>query len=247
MIASLNAEGKMGVVMPHGVLFRGSSEKAIRQGILEDDLLEAVIGLPSGLFYGTGIPACMLIINKQKAATRKGKVLFINAELEYEEGKNQNKLRDTDIAKIVDTFNEYQNIKRYSKVVELAEIKENDYNLNIRRYADTSPPPEIFDVKAILQGGIPVREVEDEYIQELLNGFDVSLVFNKQDTDYYEFKTEITNKETIRDFIETDNQQVISQLERWWDKYKVSLHEINQQVETAETEMNAYLQELGYE
>ena len=247
MIASLNADGMMGVVMPHGVLFRGSSEKAIRQGILEDDLLEAVIGLPSGLFYGTGIPACLLIINKQKAPERKGKVIFINSELEYEEGKNQNKLRDTDITKVVDTFNEYQTIKRYSKVVELAEIQENDYNLNIRRYADTSPPPEIFDVKAILHGGIPVREVECEYSQEILDGFDVSLVFDKQDTDYYEFKAEIASKEAIRDIVNTDNQQVISQLERWWGKYKVSLHDINQKVETAETEMNAYLQELGYE
>jgi len=85
MIASLNAEGVLGVVMPHGVLFRGSSEKKIRQGILEDDLLEAVIGLPSGLFYGTGIPACLLIVNKKKPVDRKGKVLFVNSELEYEE------------------------------------------------------------------------------------------------------------------------------------------------------------------
>ena len=246
MIASLNAEGKMGVVMPHGVLFRGSSEKAIRQGILEDDLLEAVIGLPSGLFYGTGIPACLLIINKQKAANRKGKVIFINAELEFQEGKNQNKLRDSDIATIVNTFNEYLTIKRYSKVVELAEIQENDYNLNIRRYADTSPPAESFDVKAILRGGIPIKEVNEDYMQELLNGFDVSKVFNKQDADYYEFKPEISSKEAIRDFIDTDEPKVISQLERWWDKYKVSLNEINQKVETAESEMNAYLQELGY-
>ena len=174
----------------------------------------------------------MLIINKQKAPERKG--------------KNQNKLRDTDIAKIVDTFNEYQTIKRYSKVVELAEIQENDYNLNIRRYADTTPPPEVFDVKAILRGGIPVREVEDDYIQEILNGFGVGVVFDKQDVDYYEFKAEIESKEAIRDFIDTDNQQVVNQLERWWDKYKVSLHEINYKVETAETEMNAYLQELSY-
>jgi len=246
MIASLNADGMLGVVMPHGVLFRGSSEKAIRQGILEDDLLEAVIGLPSGLFYGTGIPACLLIINKKKSADRKGNVIFINAELDYEEGKNQNKLRDGDISRVVDTFNEYKTIKRYSKVVALAEIKENDYNLNIRRYADTSPPPEIFDVKAILHGGIPVREVEGEYIQEILAGFDVSLIFDKQGVDYYEFKAQITSKEAIRDFIESDNQQLISQFERWWDKYKVSFNEINQKVETAETEMNAYLQELGY-
>ena len=106
MIASLNAEGMMGVVMPHGVLFRGSSEKEIRKGILTDDLLEAVIGLPSGLFYGTGIPASLLIINKNKAAERKGKVLFINSELEFEEGKNQNKLREQDIEKITDIVNE---------------------------------------------------------------------------------------------------------------------------------------------
>ena len=85
-----------------------------------------------------------------------------------------------------------------------------------------------------------------EYIQEILDGLDVSVVFDKQDTDYYEFKAEITSKEAIRDFIDMDNQQVISQLERWWNKYKVSLHEINQKVETVETEMNAYLQELGY-
>jgi len=247
MIASLNAEGMLGVVMPHGVLFRGSSEKAIRQGILEDDLLEAVIGLPSGLFYGTGIPACLLIINKKKSGDRKGKVIFINSELNYEEGKNQNKLRDEDIATIMDTFDGYKTIKRYSKVVELAEIQENDFNLNIRRYADTSPPPEIFDVKAILHGGIPVREVNDEYIQEVLDGFDVSQVFDLLNADYYTFKDDIDSKESIRDFINSDNQQVISQLEYWWDKYKVSLLEIDKQVNAAETEMKGYLKELGYE
>lgn len=156
--------------------------KAIRQGILNDDLLEAVVGLPAALFYGTGIPACLLIINKNKPAERKGKVLFINSELEYEEGKNQNKLRQQDIDKIVQTFDDYADIKRYSKVVTLAEIAENDYNLNIRRYADTSPPPEIFDVRAILHGGIPVREVESEYIrEEILEDFDVSTVFVKRD------------------------------------------------------------------
>jgi type I restriction enzyme M protein len=248
MIGSLNAEGMMGVVMPHGVLFRGSSEKKIRQGILEDDLLEAVIGLPSALFYGTGIPACLLIINKHKSAGRKGKVLFINGELEFEEGKNQNRLRAQDIEKIVATFDAYEEIKRYSKAVSLDEIRENDFNLNIRRYADTSPPPEIFDVRAILHGGIPVREVEDEYIQEeMLNGFDVSVVFNRKDSDYYEFKPEIESKESIRDVIGTDNQKIIAQFERWWDKYKVSLHELDAQVAEAEAVMKGFLEELGYE
>lgn len=248
MIASLNAEGMMGVVMPHGVLFRGSSEKAIRQGILEDDLLEAVIGLPAALFYGTGIPACLLIINKNKPAERKGKVLFINSELEYQEGKNQNKLRQEDIEKIVSTFDNYTEIKRYSKVYTLEEIADNDYNLNIRRYADTSPPPEVFDVRAILHGGIPVREVESEYIrEEILEDFDVSQVFDKQNADYYQFKASIDSKEKIRELLTEETPAVISQIERWWDKYKVSLKELDAEVAEAEQVMKGYLQELGYE
>ncbi|WP_372377923.1 type I restriction-modification system subunit M [Vibrio natriegens] len=248
MIASTNNEGMVGVVMPHGVLFRGSSEKAIRQGILEDDLLEAVIGLPSGLFYGTGIPACLLIINKNKAAVRKGKVLFINSELEFEEGKNQNKLRPQEIDKIVETFDNYVDVKRYAKVVNFSEIAENDFNLNIRRYADTSPPAEIFDVRAILHGGVPAREVHNEYIEEeILAGFDISLVFDKTCDDYYAFKPSIESKEQIREVAGDVEAKVISQLERWWDKYQVSLHELDQQVMDAEQVMQGYLKELGYE
>jgi type I restriction enzyme M protein len=247
MIASLNAEGKMGVVVPHGVLFRGSSEKEIRKGILEDDLLEAVIGLPSALFYGTGIPAALLIINKKKPDERKGKVLFINGELEFQDGKNQNKLRETDIQHILDVYDAFEDTKRYSKVVDMQNIRENDYNLNIRRYADTSPPPEQFDVKAILKGGIPVSEVEDDYIQETLDGMDVSSVFVRRDGDYYDFKPEIETKEQIRDHLETQEQSVITQFERWWDKYRVSLHEIDTQVKQSEEVMWGYLKELGYE
>lgn len=248
MIASTNNEGMVGVVMPHGVLFRGSSEKAIRQGILEDDLLEAVIGLPSGLFYGTGIPACLLIINKNKVAARKGKVLFINSELEFEEGKNQNKLRPQDIAKIVETFDNYADVKRYAKVVNFSEIAENDFNLNIRRYADTSPPAEIFDVRAILHGGIPAREVHNEYIEEeILTGFDISSVFDKTNDDYYAFKPSIERKEQIREVAGDVEAKVITQLECWWDKYQVSLSELNQQVAEAEQVMQGYLKELGYE
>ena len=247
MIASLNAEGKMGVVVPHGVLFRGSSEKKIRKGILKDDLLEAVIGLPSALFYGTGIPAALLIINKKKPDERKSKVLFINGELEYQEGKNQNKLRDEDIQHILNVYDAYEDEKRYSKVVSMDEIRENDYNLNIRRYADTSPPPEQFDVKAILRGGIPVSEIEDEYIQETLDGMDVSCVFVRRDNEYYDFKPEIETKEQIRDHLGDADQPVITQFERWWDKYRVSLHEIDAQVKESEEVMWGYLKELGYE
>ena len=259
MIASTNDNGMVGVVMPHGVLFRGSSEKDIRKGILEDDLLEAVIGLPSGLFYGTGIPACLLIINKQKPSERQGKVLFINAELEYHEGKNQNSLRPQDINKIVATFDNYSEIKRYSAIVKLKDIRDNDYNLNIRRYADTSPPAEIFDVRAILHGGIPVREVQDDYIQEeILKGFDVSCVFEPKfeaepsaDRQYYQFRAEIETKEQIREYVSHADTAVaasiITQLERWWDKYHDSLHQLDAEVAEAEQVMQGYLKELGYE
>ena len=247
MIASLKSDGSMGVVVPHGVLFRGSSEKEIRKGILEDDLLEAVIGLPSALFYGTGIPAALLIINKNKPSDRKGKVLFINGELEYQEGKNQNKLRDEDTQHILNVYDAYQDEKRYSKVVSMDEIQENDYNLNIRRYADTSPPPEQFDVKAILRGGIPVSEIEDEYIQETLDGMDVSCVFVRRDNEYYDFKPKIETREQIRDHLGDADQSVITQFERWWDKYRVSLHEIDAQVKESEEVMKGYLRELGYE
>lgn len=246
MIASLNAEGKMGVVMPHGVLFRGSSEKEIRKGIIEDDLLEAVIGLPSSLFYGTGIPACVLIINKKKPNKRKNKVLFINGELEYEEGKNQNRLREEDIQHIVTTFEKYTDEKRYARIVDVAEVKDNDYNLNIRRYADTSPPPEQFDVRAVLYGGIPVSEVEDEYIQETLNSFDVTKIFVKAEKGYYRFKDSITDKDQIRDLLNGADGKILSQFEHWWNKYKVSLTDIEDECIQAEKVMQGYLKELGY-
>ena len=247
MIASLNAEGKMGVVVPHGVLFRDKSEKTIRKGLLEDDLLEAVIGLPSALFYGTGIPAALLVINKNKPQERKGKVLFINGELEYQEGKNQNLLREKDIQHILQVYDAFEDEKRYSKVVSMDEIRENGYNLNIRRYADTSPRPEPYDVKAILQGGVPVSEVEDDYIQETLEGMDVTQVFVKRHADYYDFKPEIETKEQIREHLNGADQAVITQFERWWDKYRVSLHEIDAQVKESGEVMWNYLKELGYE
>ena len=165
MIASLNAEGVLGVVVPDGVLCRGSSERNIRKGILEEDLFEAVVGLPPSLFYGTSIPTCLLIINKNKPIQRKKKVLFINSEFEYQEGKSRNYLRQQDIEKIVSTFDNFDELERYSKIVSVDEIKENGYDLSIRRYADASPLPETFDVKIILHRGVSVYEVENQYIQ----------------------------------------------------------------------------------
>ena len=189
----------------------------------------------------------MLIINKRKPQDRKNKVLFINGELEYQEGKNQNKLRNMDIQHILGVFDTFADENRYSKVVEMDEIRANDYNLNIRRYADTSPPPEPFDVRAILNGGVPVSEVEGEYVQETLKGMDVTAVFVRRDDDYYAFKAEIETKDQIRDHLGDVDQSVIHQFERWWDKYRVSLHEIDAQVKQSEAVMWGYLKELGYE
>ena len=151
MVAVLNASGRLGVVMPHGVLFRGSTEGKIRQGLLEQDLFEAVIGLPPNLFYGTGIPASILILNRDKPAGRRGKVLFIDGSGEFDEGSNQNRLRSQDIEHIADTFHGYATVDKYARVVSLTEIEENDGNLNISRYVDTSEEEERVDVPEALR------------------------------------------------------------------------------------------------
>jgi type I restriction enzyme M protein len=149
----------MATIMPHGVLFRGGEEKEARKHFIERGWLEAVIGLPAGLFYGTGIPACVLVINKQDAAQRKH-VFFINADREYREGKAQNFLRPEDIAKMVHVYRERKNVDGYARLVPVSEIEAEDFNCNIRRYVDNAPPPEPHDVRAHLQGGVPVAEID---------------------------------------------------------------------------------------
>ena len=151
MLSSLNSAGKMAVVMPHGVLFRGGEERAGRQRFIQDGVLEAVIGLPPGLFYGTGIPACVLVLNKQGASERKS-VLFINADREYKEGKNQNALRSEDIEKITHVYHNHLEVEKYAREVPVHELEQEAFNLNIRRYVDNSPPPEPHDVRAHLHG-----------------------------------------------------------------------------------------------
>lgn len=164
MIAVLKNNGRMAVVMPHGVLFRGGEEQKMRQRLITGSeghpscILECVIGLPQGLFYGTGIPASLLIINKAGATDRKG-VFFINADREYKEGKNQNSLRPEDIEKISYVYHNKIEIEGYSRLVTKETLEAEDYNCNIRRYVDNSEPPTPQDVKAHLQGGIPEAEI----------------------------------------------------------------------------------------
>ena len=159
MLAVLKADGRLATVMPHGVLFRGGEEREARKHFIDSGYLEAVIGLPGNLFYGTGIPACILVLNKAGAAQR-GHVLFINADREYREGKAQNHLRAEDIDKIIHAYRAGQDIPAYARRVPVAEIKTEDYNCNIRRYVDNAPPPEPHDVRAHLHGGVPVAEVD---------------------------------------------------------------------------------------
>jgi type I restriction enzyme M protein len=147
MLATLKPAGRAGVVLPHGVLFRGGAEGRIRQALLEEDLIEAVIGLPANLFYGAGIPACLFILNKKKPAARKGKVFFLYGARDFLSLKNQNKLRPEDLAKILKAYRSFSSVDKYCRPASLDEIRRNDYNLNIPRYIDITEEEEPIDIQ----------------------------------------------------------------------------------------------------
>jgi type I restriction enzyme M protein len=158
MIKSLNEHGRMGVVLPHGVLFRGASEGKIRQKLIEQNLLDAIIGLPANLFFGTGIPAVILVFKKNRV---NNDILFIDASREFDKAKNQNNLTDENIEKIIETYRNRSEIEKYSHVATLEEIQENDYNLNIPRYVDTFEEEEPVDIEATK---INISKIESELV-----------------------------------------------------------------------------------
>ncbi|KPF57190.1 class I SAM-dependent DNA methyltransferase [Rhizobium sp. AAP116] len=162
MVATLNATGVCGVVMPHGVLFRGSGDGRIREAMLNADLFEAIIGLPENLFAGTGIPATVLILNKAKAPQRKGKVLFIHGAKKFEEKPKKNILGEGDISDIREAFHAWRDEDRFCRVVDMKEIEENDFNLNISRYIDTLEPEKPIDVKVELGKLWAAEQARDE-------------------------------------------------------------------------------------
>jgi len=221
MVASLNNHGRMAVVMPHGVLFRGGDEKNFRKWLIERGYLEAVIGLPPALFYGTGIPASVIVINKKDAYLRD-KVLFINADREYKEGKVQNKLRPEDLEKISYTYRHKIEIDKYSRLVGKDELAAEEYNLNIRRFVDNAPPAEPHDVHAHLHGGIPVAEIDalDERFASYPGLCEV--LFATLKPGYLKFADEITRKEDIKSRMEENGtvhstmKQYNIQLDEWW-------------------------------
>ena len=224
MVSSLKSDGRMAVVMPHGVLFRGGEEKACRKRFITDGVLDAVIGLPAGLFYGTGIPACVLVINKQQAADRKS-VLFINGDREYKEGKNQNSLRPEDIEKITHVYRNKLDVEKYARSVPVSELEAEDFNLNIRRYVDNSPPPEPHDVRAHLNGGIPTSEVE--LLGDFFANYDglKEQLFGERDDKYHSFVPAVESKDSIKTLIETapctqaKHAEFHKAIGRWWSKH----------------------------
>jgi len=223
MLASLKSDGHMATIMPHGVLFRGGKEKLIRELLIRDDVIEAIISLPPGLFYGTGIPACVLVVSKSKPDALRGKVLFINADREFAEGKNQNKLRPEDIEKIDFVFTEKLELPKYSRLVEKTEIAEtHDYNLNIRRYVDNTPAPEPEDVQAHLIGGVPEAEVKARHSDFAKFGVVADTLFQPERPGYLAFRTTVTAKAVIKTTLESDAPMKKTfaahreALEVWW-------------------------------
>lgn len=237
MISVLKNNGRMAVVMPHGVLFRGGEEQKMRQRLIMGSeghpscILECVIGLPQALFYGTGIPASLLIINKEGAADRKG-VFFINADREYKEGKNQNSLRPEDIEKISYVYHHKKELEGYSRMVSCETLAAEDYNCNIRRYVDNSEAPTPQDVKAHLQGGIPQAEVQalkpcfDNYkgLQEKL--------FTEATDGYAHFTEAVKEKADIKALInESEGKQQITDsyhqaIETFWKSSDADLNSL---------------------
>lgn len=236
MLAVLRPGGMVVTVMPHGVLFRGGEERAIRSAILDEDMLDAVIGLGSNLFYGTGIPACILVLRAPgaKPKARRGRVLFINADREYFEGRAQNYLYPEHIEKIVSTWEAFADVTAFARVVSRDELRENEDNLNIRRYAENAPPPEPHDVRAHLYGGVPKAEVEDKQALFEAHGLDWRHLFKERPGDerYVDFADEIGDKAELKKRLDADagmarrEQDLADAVEAWWKKAQRQIVEL---------------------
>lgn len=165
MLYLLDDAGTMAVVLPHGVLFRGAAEGVIRKYLIkEKNWLDAVIGLPANLFFGTSIPTCILVFKKCK---KNDDIFFIDASKEYESGKNQNRLTNENIKKILDTYINRKDVEKYAHAASLEEVEENDYNLNIPRYVDTFEEEEEIDIKAVMKEIKELEAKRDELDKEI--------------------------------------------------------------------------------
>jgi type I restriction enzyme M protein len=168
MFASLNRNGQAAIICSQGILFRGGEEEEIRKNMIKDDVIEGIVALPPKLFYGTGIPGCILILNRNKPDKHKNKVILIYAARDYEEGKIRNKLRDSDIKRIVSGFKNYHYIEGYCYVATFEELQENEFNLNVPRYVDTSQPEEEVNVEDALEKLRNLNESREEIENQML-------------------------------------------------------------------------------
>ncbi|MGM0472388.1 MAG: type I restriction-modification system subunit M [Bacillota bacterium] len=170
MLASTDKQGRLGIVLDNGALFRSRSEGKIRKKVLQDDLIEAVIALPANLFANTSSPGCILVFNKDKPQEREDQVLFIYAEEDYEELSNHNRLREEDIEKILAAYHNFEDVEKYCRVADMKEIARNDFNLNVPRYVDTTEPEEPVDIEAVL-ADLEELEAEYEEVESELEGY----------------------------------------------------------------------------
>ncbi|WP_294677164.1 type I restriction-modification system subunit M [uncultured Fluviicola sp.] len=199
ILQSLKSKGKGAVVLPHGVLFRGNAEGEIRKNILKKGYIKAIIGLPANLFYGTGIPACILVLDKENAEQRKG-IFMIDASKGFVKDGNKNRLREQDIRKITDVFDAFAEVPKFSRMVSISEISDekNDYNLNIPRYIDTQEAEDIQDLSGHLLGGIPQKDIDSlQAYWDLFPALKAEL-FSTARTGYFELKV---SSETIKSTI----------------------------------------------
>jgi type I restriction enzyme M protein len=216
-VKSLKSTGKGAIILPHGVLFRGGAEAEIRKNLLMRKYIKGIIGLPANLFYGTGIPACIIVIDKEQDPKRDF-VFFIDASKGYVKDGNKNRLREQDIHKIVDVFTKFTEFDKYSRRVRYEEIEKNEYNLNIPRYIDTSEPEDLQDIEGHLKGGIPIRDIDalDRYwmvMPELRNK-----LFAPYGREGY-LKLNIPQSDLNRRIL--DNEQFNTFKKRWMDRLSI--------------------------
>jgi type I restriction enzyme M protein len=227
VLAVLEHDGIAASVMPHGVLFRGGEERRIREGMIRDHRLEAVIGVGPNVFYGTGIPACILVLRGTDGVPekRRGGVLFINADREVTAGRAQNILEAQHAEKIVSAFEEWADIPGFATVVPVEELAANEFNLNIRRYVDNTPPPEPQDVRAHLHGGVPRNEVAGRVAQFGAFGIELTKLFQDRDAEYFDFLDEgyEATAAGIPLLTAAKEQELAEQYGQWWMNHEERL------------------------
>ncbi len=230
LIKSLKSSGKGAIILPHGVLFRGNAEGEIRKNIIKKGYIKGIIGLPANLFYGTGIPAAIIVIDKENAEARKG-IFMIDASKNFIKDGNKNRLREQDVRKIVDTFNLQLYIPKYSRMVSVAEIEENEYNLNIPRYIDNQEEEDVQDIEAHLLGGIPKTDIDSlQKYWEVCSNLKNDLFSNGDREGYFNLNISIDNiKDAINnnDDFKTYSSNVNSVINDWIERHRHSLEDIN--------------------